>query len=49
MKGKGSLTLSGALIEGIWSLKLRLVPRNRAESLGAIRDQILTVGVIRTV
>ena len=53
MKGKGSLTLSGALIGGLWSVKLRLEPLaiNRAESLSAIRVrvQILTVGVMRTV
>ena len=53
-KGKGPWALSGALIGGLWSVKLRLEPLSitrRAESLGAIRVQvqILTVGLIRTI
>ena len=54
MKVKGPWTVSGALIEGSWSVKLRLESlaiTRRAESLGAIRVQvqILTVGLIRTI
>ena len=54
MIGEGPRALSGALIGGLWSVKLRLQPlaiTRRVEILDVIRVQvqILTVGLIRTI
>ena len=50
MKVKGPWTVSGALIEGSWSVKLRLESlaiTRRAESLGANSSRSSPLGIMK--